>query len=168
MASAKQIYLYGGAYDNVDDAKEDLHRVKDLHHQKHIGRYDAVVISKDEDGGVKVVDVDATVRGSGARNGALAGGALMVIFPPSVIVGAAAGAIAGAVANNLNKRVGRGDAEKLAQLLEPGETGILVAVEDVEEAYGSAVLHKAKRWNVVATDADADVVEAALEAAAQD
>lgn len=89
----------------------------------------------------------------------------MMLFPPTVLVGAAAGAVAGAVANNLNKRVGRSDAEELASLLDSGETGLLVVAEDVDDAYGGAVLRHAKRWNAVAAEADADIVAAALEAA---
>lgn len=165
MATAKRIYLYGGAYDTVGDAEEDLRHVAELRKQKHIGRYDAVVVSKAEDGSVHVDDVEASVRATGARNGALAGGALMMLFPPTVLVGAAAGAVAGAVANNLNKRVGRSDAEELASLLDSGETGLLVVAEDVDDAYGGAVLRRAKRWNAIATEADADIVAAALEAA---
>lgn len=167
MASARQIYIYGGAYDSVDDALADLEHVGELHHEKHVGRYDAMVLSKEPDGDVKVVDTEATVRGTGAINGALAGGAIMVLFPPAVLVGAAAGALAGAVANNLNKRIGRGDADELAALLQPGETGLIVVAEDIEDAYGSAVLRKPKRWKIVATEADADVVDEALKAADQ-
>jgi uncharacterized membrane protein len=58
----------------------------------------------------------------------------MVLLPPSVLLGAAAGAAAGATANNMNKHIARSDATGLAQLLDPGESGILVVVEDVEKA----------------------------------
>ncbi len=164
MAPTKRIYLYGGAYDTLADATEDLRHVKELYAQKHIGRYDAIAISKSEDGRVKVLDTDATVRGSGARAGALAGGALMVLFPPSIVLGAAAGAVAGAVANDMNKRISRADGEKLADLLEPGETGVLIVAEDIDDAYGSAILRKPKRQQIIQTDADADVIAEALQA----
>jgi hypothetical protein len=90
----------------------------------------------------------------------------MVLFPPSVLVGAAAGGVAGAVANDMNKRLSKSDAEKLAELLEPSEVGVLVVAEDVDDAYGSAILRKPKRQKIVATDADADLVAEALGAAA--
>ena len=89
----------------------------------------------------------------------------MVLFPPSVLAGAAVGAAAGAIANDMNKRISRGDADALAELLAPGESGVLVVVEDLEDAYASAVLRRATRQQALAIDADADVVEEALRAA---
>jgi uncharacterized membrane protein len=165
MPGSKRLYLYGGAYAATDDARADLEHLRELHSGKHIGRYDAVAISKKPDGSVTVLDIDATVRGSGARKGALAGGALMVLFPPSVLLGAAAGAAAGAIANDMNKRISRSDAKGLAELLAPGESGVLVVAEDIEDAYSSALLRRATRQQVAVIDADADVVEEALRVA---
>jgi len=165
MPESKRLYLYGGAYATTDDARADLANLRELHSGKHIGRYDAVAISRKPDGAVSVIDLDATVRGTGAWKGALAGGALMVLFPPSVLAGVAAGAAAGALANDMNKRISRSDAKALADLLAPGESGVLVVVEDLEDAYASAVLRRATRQKALAIDADADVVEEALRAA---
>ena len=165
MPESKRLYLYGGAYATTDDARADLEHLRELHSDKHIGRYDAVAISKEPDGSVAVMDIDATVAGKGAWKGALVGGALMVLFPPSVLAGAAVGAAAGAIANDMNKRISRGDADALAELLAPGESGVLVVVEDLEDAYASAVLRRATRQQALAIDADADVVEEALRAA---
>ncbi len=165
MSQLKRLYMYGGAYISPEQAEADLENLRELHRGKHIGRYDAVAITKDADGSVRVLDVDATVRGSGAWKGALAGGALMVLFPPSALVGIAAGAAAGAVANDMNKRISRSDAKELGELLAPGESGVLVVAEDVEDAYSSALLRHATRQRAVPIDADADVVAAALDAA---
>ena len=168
MPEPKRLFLYGGAYATTDDARADLAHLRELHKGKHIGRYDAVAISKSCDGSVAVVNLDATERGTGAWKGALAGGALMVIFPPSVLLGAAAGAAAGAIANDMNKRISRSDAKELAELLAPGESGIVVVAEEVEEAYSSALLRRATRQQAVVIDADADVVEEALRAASDE
>ena len=65
----------------------------------------------------------------------------------------------------MNKRISRSDAEGLAELLAPGESGVLVVAEDIEDAYSSALLRRATRQRAVAIDADADVVEEALRAA---
>ncbi len=165
MPESKRLYMYGGAYATTDDARAELEHLRELHRGKHIGRYDAVAISRKPDGSVDVIDLDATVRGTGAWKGALAGGALMVLFPPSVLVGVAAGAAAGAVANDMNKRISRRDADKLAELLAPGESGVLVVAENIEDAYSSALLKGATRQQALVIDADADVVEEALQAA---
>lgn len=168
MSGSTHLYVYGGAYASADDARADLTNLRELHRGKHLGRYDAVALSKDADGSVSVLDVDATVRGTGAWKGALAGGALMVFFPATALVGAAAGAAAGAIANDLNKRISRGDATDLADLLSPGESGMLVVAEDIEDAYSSALLRHATRQKAIVVDADADVVEEALRVAADD
>jgi len=165
MPEPQRLFLYGGAYATPDDARADLGNLKELHRGGHLGRYDALAITKKPDGSVAVVDLDATERGEGAWKGALAGGALMVLFPPSVLVGAAAGAAAGAIANDMNKRLSRSDAQQLAELLSPGESGVLVVAEEVEDAYSSALLRHATRQQAVAVDADADVVAEALNAA---
>ena len=89
----------------------------------------------------------------------------MVLFPPSVLVGVAAGAAAGAIANDMNKRISRSDTQKLAELLAPGESGVLVVAEDIEDAYSSALLRRATRQQALVIDADADVVDEALRAA---
>ena len=165
MPESKRLYLYGGAYATTDDARADLDHLRELHGDRHIGRYDAVAISRKPDGSVSIVDVDATVRGAGAWKGALAGGALMVLFPPSILLGVAAGAAAGAIANDMNKHITRSDAKGLAELLAPGESGVLVVAEDIEDAYSGALLRRATRQRALAIDADADVVEEALRAA---
>lgn len=162
MPTSKRLYLYGGAYATSADARADLDHLRELHADKHIGRYDALAIDRQPDGSVDVIDLDATVRGTGAWKGALAGGALMALFPPSVLLGATAGAAAGAIANDTNRRLARSDAEGLAELLAPGESGVLVVAEDIEEAYASALLRHAVRQQAVAIDADANAVEEAL------
>jgi len=168
MSTSKRLYLYGGAYATADDARADLENLAELRSAGHVGRYDAVAVSKKLDGSVDVIDLDATVRGTGAWRGALAGGALMVLFPPSVLLGAAAGAAAGAIAGDTTKRINRADADGLAELLAPGESGILAVADDVEDAYSSALLRRATRQQALAIDAEADAVEEALRAARGD
>lgn len=163
--AVKQMYLYGGAYDSIEDARADLEHIKELHKQKHVGAYDAVAITKDDDGSVKVDETDATQRGSGAWKGALAGAAVGIIFPPSVLIGAAYGAGVGALAGDVYKPVDAEDARQLAELIAPGESGVLFVSGEVDEAFTSAILRRATRQNAIVVDADTDIVEAALKAA---
>ena len=67
MSGSKRLYMYGGAYATIDDARADLEHLRELHHDKHIGRYDAMAISRRPDVSVAVIDLDATVRGTGAQ-----------------------------------------------------------------------------------------------------
>jgi uncharacterized membrane protein len=54
--SDNSMFLYAGDYDSVDDAKADLKALKELHREHLVGTYDAAVITKDEEGKVKIVD----------------------------------------------------------------------------------------------------------------
>ena len=89
MAESDSIIGYAGVYADVDDAKADFEVIKAAHREKWIGTYDAALFEKDAEGKVKVLDTDATQRGDGRKVGAIVGGILGVIFPPSILVGAA-------------------------------------------------------------------------------
>jgi uncharacterized membrane protein len=54
--SDNSMFLYAGDYDRVDDAKADLKALKELHREHLVGTYDAAVITKYEEGKVKIVD----------------------------------------------------------------------------------------------------------------
>jgi uncharacterized membrane protein len=54
--SDNPMFLYAGEYDDVDDAKADLEELKELHGEHLVGTYDAAVITKNEEGKVKIVD----------------------------------------------------------------------------------------------------------------
>src|SRR4028118_1355664 len=68
------MFLYVGEYESVDEAKADLDALKALHHEHVVGTYDAAVVTKNEEGKVKIVDKieKPTQHGGGAG---LAGGA---------------------------------------------------------------------------------------------
>src|SRR5215203_5338335 len=52
----RSVFLYAGEYDSVDDAKADLEVLKELHREPVVGTYDAAVVTKNEEGKVKIVD----------------------------------------------------------------------------------------------------------------
>jgi len=54
--SDNPMFLYVGDYESVDDAKADLEELKQLHREHVVGTYDAAVLTKDEEGKVKIVD----------------------------------------------------------------------------------------------------------------
>jgi uncharacterized membrane protein len=54
--SDNPMFLYAGEYDSVEDAKADLDALKELHREHVVGTYDAAVVTKNEEGKVKVVD----------------------------------------------------------------------------------------------------------------
>ena len=54
--SDNPMFLYAGEYENVDDAKADLETLKEMHREHIVGTYDAAVVTKNEEGKVKIVE----------------------------------------------------------------------------------------------------------------
>jgi integrase len=50
------MFLYAAEYESVDEAKADLEELKELHREHVVGTYDAAVLTKNEEGKVKIVD----------------------------------------------------------------------------------------------------------------
>ena len=84
--SDNPMFLYAGEYEDVNDAKADLEELKELHREYLVGTYDAVVITKNEEGNVKIVDETEKPTQHGGWAGLAAGAAIGVIFPPSILV----------------------------------------------------------------------------------
>lgn len=106
--------------------------------QKHSdeGSFDLVdgaIIVKDPGGDLAIQKrLDLTPQ-KGAKRGALVGGILGVVFPPSLLAGAAIGAIAGATVGHFQK-VGFADEylEQLDEELTAGRTALLVVVDEAD------------------------------------
>jgi hypothetical protein len=54
--SDNPMFLYAAEYESVDEAKADLEELKELHREHVVGTYDAAVLTKNEEGKVKIVD----------------------------------------------------------------------------------------------------------------
>src|SRR5918998_4822640 len=93
--SDNPMFLYAGEYDDVHDAKADLEELKELHREHVVGTYDAAVLTKNEEGKVKIVDKTEKPTQHGGWAGLAAGAAIGVIFPPSILVSGMVGAGAG-------------------------------------------------------------------------
>jgi uncharacterized membrane protein len=82
--SDNPMFLYAGEYESVDDAKADLEELKELHREHLVGTYDAAVLTKTEEGKVKIVDKTEKPTQHGGWAGLAVGAAIGVIFPPSI------------------------------------------------------------------------------------
>ena len=92
---------------------------------------DGAVIVKDPGGDLAIQKRLDLTPGQGAKRGAMVGGILGVIFPPSLLAGVAIGAIAGATVGHLRK-LGFADdyLEHLDEELNAGRTALLVVVDE--------------------------------------
>jgi len=147
----------GQAYEALRQAEIDL----DL-------RIDGVlVVDADADGKINIRKMTDHHTRRGTKWGIVAGGALALIFPPSIIAGAVAGGVIGAAAGKVGNIITKGQvAAELATVITPGSSGIvalldLSAVEEVK-----ATIPTATKVETVPVDAaTAEAVKAAAAAA---
>jgi uncharacterized membrane protein len=121
------------AYLFEDLAKRDFDAVLKLAEEKTITLEGVVVVRKDADGEVNVVETGDHLGRKGAKVG---GGAGLVVglFAPPLLAATAVGAAAGAVAGKFAKhRLESGIGEKLDAALPPGSGGV-IAIYDSDGA----------------------------------
>jgi uncharacterized membrane protein len=151
--------VYAAAYDSMSDARADYEAIKELHKDKWIGKYESALFSKNEDGSLKIHDTDATSRGRGLKLGTAIGAAVGLIFPVTLLAGAAVGAGAGLLGGHLSKALSREDIKELGELLDKGEAGIvLIGVATPEEGL-ERYLQRASKVMKKQVDADAEEVK---------
>ncbi|MCI0814794.1 MAG: DUF1269 domain-containing protein [Chloroflexi bacterium] len=129
---ASPISVFAAFYNNEEQAGKLLTRLKTLDKDGAINIIDAAVMVKADDGRkVKVIETAEFTPKKGAGRGAVLGGVLGIIFPPSILVMGAVGAAAGAALghftdqgfnNNLLKEIGEN--------LPPGGSCIVAVVEE--------------------------------------
>jgi uncharacterized membrane protein len=145
VANEDGVFLLVGAYESKADAEMDYEVVKDLHANRVIGGFDAAVITKDDDGKVRV-NKDETATRKGAWGGLGVGALVGLLFPPSLIATAAVGAAVGGVGGHLWKGMSRSDMKDLGELLDEGQAGLVVIGDwRLEERMEELLRHAEKR-----------------------
>ena len=146
-------------------ARADYAVVKDLHAAGAVGTYDAAVVTKDNAGKVHV-NKDETATRHGAWGGAAVGAVVGILFPPSIIVGAAVGAAVGGVGGHLWRGMSRADVKEFGEIIDDGQAALIVVGEStisdaIEKAKLKAEKQVAKELNVSAKEVDKAVHGAA-------
>jgi uncharacterized membrane protein len=144
--SDNPMFLYAGEYESVEDAKADLEVLKDLHREHVVGTYDAAVVTKTEEGKVKIVDKIEKPTQHGGWAGMAVGAAMGLIFPPSILVGGLLGAGAGALIGHLEGGMSRSDVKEIGEMLEDSEAALIVVGEaTIERAVDDATTRAKKQ-----------------------
>jgi len=161
MAKPDAVFIYIGTYPSEAAARDDYDVVKDLHASGAVGTYDAAVVTKDDAGKVHVNKDEMATR-HGAWGGAAVGAVVGILFPPSLIAGAAVGAAAGGVGGHVWRGMSRSD------VIDNGQAALVIVGESkveqaVEKAGLKAEKHVAKELDVSPKDIDKAVQEAAGE-----
>ena len=165
MAKPEAIFIYIGTYPSEAAARDDYGVVKDLHAGGAVGTYDAAVVTKDDAGKVHVNKDEMATR-HGAWGGAAVGAVVGILFPPSLIAGAAIGAAAGGVGGHLWRGMSRADVKELGDVIDEGQAALVIVGESkVEQALEKAGLkaekHVAKELDVSPKDIDKALQDAA-------
>jgi uncharacterized membrane protein len=163
--SDNPMFLYAGEYDSVDDAKADLEELKELHREEFVGTYDAAVITKNEEGKVKIVDKIEKPTQHGGWAGLAVGAALGLIFPPGVLVTGLLGAGAGALIGHLEGGMSRSDLKEVGEMLDESEAALIVVGEATIERGVEEATRRAKRELKKEVRADAREIERAIDEA---
>jgi uncharacterized membrane protein len=165
MADNEEIVVFAGAYGSLPEAELDFETIKDLHKEKWVGKYEAALFTKQDDGSVKIIDTDATSRSKGLKIGAAAGAVVGILFPPSLIVGAIAGGGIGLLTGNFSKGLKRSDIKELGELLDEGQAGIVfVGVATPDQGVERFMKH-AQKTIKKQVDADAEETKRAIDEA---
>src|SRR3954451_6793972 len=133
------------AYLFEDLAKRDFDAVLKLAEDKTISIDGVVVVQKDAEGEVNVIEAGDHLGRKGAKLGGGAGLAVGLLAPP-LLAATAVGAIAGGVTGRFARhRLESGIGEKMDAALPPGSGGVIVVYDadgaaGVEEALANAVL----------------------------
>jgi uncharacterized membrane protein len=167
MTGNDAMFVFVGAYDSEDEARADYELVKGLHALDAIGSYDAAVVTKDDNGKVHVNKDETTTR-HGAWGGAGVGALVGLLFPPSIVVTAVAGAALGGVSGHLWKGLSRSDVKAFGDVIDAGQAALVVVgqstIEDaLDKATKKAEKKIAKQLDVSVDDVDRAIRESAAE-----
>jgi uncharacterized membrane protein len=161
------VFLFIGTYGDQEVAAADLEVVRDLYAAGAIGTYDAAIAVKHADGKVTVEKHEKPTQ-HGAWTGIAVGAVVGILFPPSLIAGAAVGGVAGGLVGHFWKGMSRKDVAELGELLDAGEALLIVIGKDkMQEALDKAGI-KAEKQLEKQIDMDSKEIDKEIAAAEKD
>src|SRR5262249_34984813 len=129
--SENPIQVFIASFDNEYQAKQVLDDFKSMHREGSIDLIDAAVIVRKADGKVHYEETADPSGKKWAKRGAIAGGLVGLIFPPTIIASAVIGGGAGGIWGKIR---GKGfkdeDLKAIGEELEPGSSAIIAIAED--------------------------------------
>ena len=144
-------------FDQVDDARTALQRLRTLEREGLIGFEDTAIVERDLDGDVHVRNEVSGTTETAAAIGAIIGGFLTFVFPPAgIAIGAALGA---AVGTTFETGVGANFIAEVKNTLQPGRSALFLVIK---EAHADPVIAALRGYHgdVIQTTLDSEVEEA--------
>ena len=129
--SENPIQIFIATFGDETEAKKSLDDFQSMDREGSIELIDAVVIVRGTDGKVRFEETADPSGKKWAKRGAIAGGVVGLIFPPSLIVSAVVGGGAGGLWGKIrDKGFKDEDLKALGEEMEPGTSAIIAIAED--------------------------------------
>lgn len=139
-----ELFVYAATYADEKEARYDLEAFQELAWVGAVGKYDTAIITKGGDGKVHVEKHGSATK-SGAWKGAVAGGIVGLLFPPSILVGTLVGGAAGGLGGKLWGGMSRTNLKELGEALDEDETGLIIVGESTIDEFVEKALKKARK-----------------------
>jgi uncharacterized membrane protein len=132
MADQEQeFHVLLAVFDRENEATEAMNQLRQMAKDGIIELKDAATVQRDPDLQVHVTDIGDPSGRKDAGMGTKVGGVLGLIFPQSILVGAAVGAAAGALYGHFrDKGFSNKDLEKAGESLRPGQSALIAVVRE--------------------------------------
>jgi len=126
-----QVQVFIAAFDNETEAGIALKDFRQMNREGSIDLIDAAVMVHGTDGKVHFEETADPSGKKWAKRGAIAGGIVGLIFPPSILVGAAVGAAGGGIWGKIrDKGFKDEDLKAIGESLDPGTSAIIAIAQD--------------------------------------
>jgi uncharacterized membrane protein len=131
IVSTSTVELFVASFGTEHEAGEALKDFQSAQHAGSIDLIDAAVIEHTAEGKVKFEETADPSGKKWAKRGAIAGGVVGLIFPPSIIASAAIGGGAGGLWGKIrDKGFKDEDLREIGESLPPGSSAIIAIAED--------------------------------------
>jgi uncharacterized membrane protein len=129
--SSNPIQVFIAAYQTEDGAEAALKDFRTMHREGSIDLIDAAVAVHTADGKVKIEETADPSGKTWGKRGAIAGGVVGLIFPPSIVAGALVGGAGGGIWGKIrDKGFKDEDLKAIGESLPPGSSAIIAIAED--------------------------------------
>jgi uncharacterized membrane protein len=129
--TTNEVEVFVAAFGDEEQAGSALKDFQTMDREGSIELIDAAVIVRRADGTVKFEETADPSGKKWAKRGAIAGGLVGLIFPPSILATAAVGAAGGGIWGKVrDKGFQDGDLRAIGESLEPGTSAIIAIAED--------------------------------------